>query len=378
MASEKFNDLTEQWQYVGDIDVDNVYDYPYKEEGSPSLIAEGKNKNDKITAGPRSDTLFGADGDDILKGLGGDDVLKGGAGSDVLDGGDNSDDLQGFEPGKSSPEEKDILIGGAGADRFRLGDRDNVFYQGEGYAVIDDWDGTSDSIVLPGSSSDKKFSGKEYTLKEVSQEGDPNKADTGIFYGEDLIAVTKDVTLTNFDRFKFIETPEGPVNITGTADSEPLLGGTKDDVLAGQGGDDELIGNLGNDKLDGGSGRDILIGSVGSDPKNPGNNTDRDALRGGLGEDIFVLGDEKGVFYLGDGYAEIIDFSVDGKQGIDKFRISPIGGGYDLYEVRKGVSAENTPQAEIYYTGEGLNDLIAVVTNTDQITPGPFGNFTLA
>ena len=38
-----------------------------------------------------------------------------------------------------------------------------------------------------------------------------------------------------------------------------------------------------------------------------------------------------------------------------------------------GVNMPNG-KAEIYYTGNGLNDLIAV-TNTDDVTPGEFGDF---
>ena len=90
--------------------------------------------------------------------------------------------------------------------------------------------------------------------------------------------------------------------------------------MSGSEGDDRLIGNAGNDSLDGGLGNDILNGN------NSDNGVDTiDTLRGGFGNDRFVLANSETVFYndgnnadtgLAD-YAAIEDFTV----GEDRIRL---------------------------------------------------------
>lgn len=77
-------------------------------------------KDDVVTGGRGSDTIFGNDGADRIDGGQGDDLLFGGRGFDVLSGGTGADRLDGgagddvLTGGKGS----DILIGGDGADIF--------------------------------------------------------------------------------------------------------------------------------------------------------------------------------------------------------------------------------------------------------------------
>ena len=67
-----------------------------------------------LLGGDGNDTLTGGRGSDVLFGGAGNDVLAGGRGFDILDGGDGNDALDdGVKDGK-----QDVLIGGAGADRF--------------------------------------------------------------------------------------------------------------------------------------------------------------------------------------------------------------------------------------------------------------------
>lgn len=60
-------------------------------------------------------------------------------------------------------------------------------------------------------------------------------------------------------------TTGGALNLTGTAASEVLNGGTGDDTLSGMGGNDTLNGSAGNDLLDGGTGNDQMNGGAGDD-----------------------------------------------------------------------------------------------------------------
>lgn len=96
--------------------------------------------------------------DDLLTGTNGSDALWGGGGNDTLIGGSAI----------ANPGEVDLLIGGAGADVFVLGDATGTFYndgvarlQGTAdYAILADFDPTADRAVLHGSAED-------YQLGEV-------------------------------------------------------------------------------------------------------------------------------------------------------------------------------------------------------------------
>lgn len=80
--------------------------------------------------------------------------------------------------------------------------------------------------------------------------------------------------------------------------------------------DDSIIGNRLDNALQGGTGTDILTGQGGNDiltgvdPLSDSAGTGEfDVLNGGAGRDMFVLGDAASIFYAGDGFATIEDFS---------------------------------------------------------------------
>ena len=80
--------------------------------------------------GPRSDKLYGSDGDDTLLGGGGNDRLTGGAGNDRLDGGNGADELRGGSGDDTlmGGAAGDRLYGGNGADRLTSGDGPDRFF----------------------------------------------------------------------------------------------------------------------------------------------------------------------------------------------------------------------------------------------------------
>ncbi len=103
----------------------------------------------------------------------------------------------------------------------------------------------------------------------------------------------------------------GPVNMTGTGDSDSLYGGNGSDTLnGGEGndslwgfaGDDTLYGDDGNDRLYGGDGNDRLYGGAGTDVLVGGSGDD--TLDGGDGNDV-LIGDGQG------GFQEIIEGTVN-------------------------------------------------------------------
>lgn len=93
--------------------------------------------------------------DDAVIGNGLDNTLQGGTGTDVLTGQGGNDILIGVDPLSDSAGtgEFDVLNGGAGRDRFVLGDVASIFYEGDGFATIEDF-GRGDSLQLTGGISD--------------------------------------------------------------------------------------------------------------------------------------------------------------------------------------------------------------------------------
>lgn len=138
-----------------------------------------------------SDELYGNDGDDYLYGRTGNDTLDGGDGDDVLVG-----SVRAVENGRETtsdydPGEIDVMTGGAGADRFVLGDDYGAFYSREiplaeaNHGVITDFTlGDGDVIQLYGSP-------RNYLFREV--DGDTQIYLTGGRQLE-LIGIVRGVT----------------------------------------------------------------------------------------------------------------------------------------------------------------------------------------
>jgi Ca2+-binding RTX toxin-like protein len=104
-------------------------------------VIDGNDVNNFFNGGSGNDDLFGRGGDDNLLGSAGNDVVSGDAGNDRITGSNN------FSRGFG---EFDRLLGGAGNDRFVLGDRSGSYYEGFGFsdfASIGDL-GFGDSIEL--------------------------------------------------------------------------------------------------------------------------------------------------------------------------------------------------------------------------------------
>ncbi|MEH1822208.1 MAG: DVUA0089 family protein [Nostoc sp.] len=128
----------------------------------------GNSANNTLNARAGDDTLDGNLGNDILNGEDGNDSLQGGPGNDILNGGSGNDILIGVFPGNLVPPglgETDTLTGGAGIDRFILGDAINIFYDDNNsansgfadFATITDFDSSQDRIELKGAPLDYRL-----------------------------------------------------------------------------------------------------------------------------------------------------------------------------------------------------------------------------
>ncbi|MDJ0532956.1 MAG: S8 family serine peptidase [Xenococcaceae cyanobacterium MO_207.B15] len=133
---------------------------------------------------------------------------------------------------------------------------------------------------------------------------------------------------------------------------DSLIGNSVNNSLSGMRGNDTIIGGSGNDTLQGGDGSDILTGSN-PNVYNSGSG-EYDDLTGGVGADIFVLGDSYEAYYQDFGYATITDF--DWSEG-DTIQVFGSASDYSLQEdtFNGGI--------DILYQG----DLIGYVSNTTDV-----------
>ena len=97
---------------------------------------------------------------------------------------------------------------------------------------------------------------------------------------------------------------QGSDTLNGNNNGDTLFGGENNDLLNGNNNQDQLFGESGNDTLIGGTDNDQLNGGQGNDTLNgtqPNNFEvqfgEQDTLVGGAGRDLFVLGDQKQVYY---------------------------------------------------------------------------------
>ena len=200
----------------------------YRAESSLPETIEGTSAGDLLVGTPANEVIKGAGGNDTLKGARGNDTLDGGQGrdsllgqggndrllgfelNDTLKGGGGNDILIGVNPNASNAtigkNEKDVLIGNAGADRFVLGQNGKVFYDDgragssgkKDYGLIKGFKaGQGDRIQLEGRASD-------YVL---GQSGTGLPRGTKIYLktsgADELIGVVQNVTLTNTSNSAF-------------------------------------------------------------------------------------------------------------------------------------------------------------------------------
>jgi Ca2+-binding RTX toxin-like protein len=151
---------------------------------------------------------------------------------------------------------------------------------------------------------------------------------------------------------------DGLDTVFGGSENDVLLGGQGNDFLAGGSGDDNITGDAGNDALYGGSGIDVLTGTNASS-RGVG---EVDFLSGGTGGDSFVLGDERGAYYLGNGandFARISDYSANDQFVLGRLRSNQV---YQVQSTADGfnlfVRDRNTPASR--------RDLIAAVSKNPR------------
>lgn len=232
--------------------------------------------------------LIGAAGNDTLRGGNKDDVLEGGAGADVIDGKGGKDTV--IYSSSDAGVFVHLLNGtmtGGDAQGDVLSEIENVV--GSDYA--DTINGTAIGNMLSGGSGDDKIYGLDGWDRIYL--GDGNDVGTG---------------------------GNGNDKIYGDAGNDKLFGGNNNDKLYGGAGNDKLFGEHGVDEISGGTGNDILRGGGYNDTLDGGfdddilyGDTGSDRLIGGRGNDTLTGGtsgnyNDVFVFAAEDGQDIIKDF----------------------------------------------------------------------
>lgn len=359
---------------------------------------DGTFHDDALTGDNGANILDGYTGRDILYGLGGDDSLfaddyfladsiptmgsqlYGGDGNDllfvrayitgtgaILDGGAGNDNFSIIFSPESSGRANPTIIerAGEGIDTVTLlletGSRtfvipdniENVFvtaYTGAGSAVPEVW------TIIGNDLADNILGSRN----------------AGFFYGRG-----------------------GDDSIGGGEGNDTIDGGSGNDSLSGAGGNDSIVGGTGNDFLSGGSGNDSLDGGEGNDRVDGSSFSfvsgsfvadvnDVDTLRGGLGDDTYVIDSLNDVIIenAGEGIDSVDSLLASGTytmpEAIENLRIASPNGRSSL-EIAYGNAAGNridgSQEANTIY-GLGGNDRIFGFGGSD-IFVGGAGNDTL-
>ncbi|MHC5856660.1 PA14 domain-containing protein [Nostoc sp.] len=174
----------------------------YGDDGNDQL--RGGDNNDKLWGGNGNDELYGESGNDELNGGSNDDKIFGGpgndrlwgeSGNDALYGDDGDDTLDGYGNGDN---ERDLLAGWAGRDRFILGNSGNVYYTRNGrndFAEILSFNRDEDTIQLKSLSNNVTNGSKAYGYRLVTVGSD---TEIRIDSNDDLIAILRGVTGISF------------------------------------------------------------------------------------------------------------------------------------------------------------------------------------
>lgn len=228
------------------ISVSTDFDY-----GEAGVDFDGRGGNDQLIGSSAIDLLQGGDGDDLLRGLAGADTIDGGSGVDTLEGGAGDDTLTGGE-GVDTVSYADAggsvtidLLGGA-ASGAAGADTLIAFENAVGSSYNDVLVGTHGINRLNGGQgADLLYGGAGNDTYILDDSGDI-AYETSAADGHDSVRSSVSVALAeNIEDLVLLGSEA--LNGTGNDLSNLIYGNSAANVLNGLGGADQMRGGLGND-----------------------------------------------------------------------------------------------------------------------------------
>jgi len=310
------------------------------EEGENDPVIDGGSSVDHIFGGGGDDVIFGFGADDYLEGNAGADDVFGGTGGDELHGNDGQDDLFANDAANSDDGKVDRLLGGAGSDRYYVGDGD-VIVDSDRQAHIFVGAAGPDQLTLTN------------VYKRVADNVYRNEDRNVTIYLQGNNASIVALGFVPPIRI-FIEGFQDPIEgfqngdygiVLDEASAPPLPGlnpviGTELDDSIGNNG--ELAGTAGDDQIEGLGGDDDLFGGTGVT----------------FGSDRFIGGD--GSDYINS--ASVLDIGSISQFAGESSDLVDAGDGDDIVVGNAGDDQQ--------YGGEG-NDFLSGRDGTDILHGGP-------
>ncbi len=337
----------------------------------------GEGGDDMIDGGNGNDRLYGGSGNDYINGgLGGNDRIEGGGGNDRLVGG-----FRGPQDAPGAPVDRDVLVGGAGADAFEP----RFWVKHNGWAgmnskalgpnvdlVLDFDQGVDkfDATIYRQTVSGFEFHQGGFEAFDTNHDGVLTNADAFVtvglftFQGDTELSITLDVGAANLAAGRLaaseLEAGDHKMTLFGigsltqadfvptntyhgrwSTNASSLSGTSHNDYLGAREGNTVLDGKNGNDLLDGGTGNDIFKMSYNS--------------QAGPGADLVVD------FFRG---SDRLDgsFTLDGKNLVFDFsRVDSNNNGV----LDDGDNAVRIVEASAYQPGHGIAHELSTVIDLD-------------
>ena len=335
------------------------------------------------------DPLNGTSGDDVIDPLGGHDAVYAGAGDDII----------------FASAGPDILYGGSGIDTVVfLGNRNEYTASrtqpdanGDIQVVVGGGADTGTALVADALvdiefvdfADQKQVSIDSFISGEVTPpppppppppDDDPAPDTTNTILGgyrDDDIAGTVGVdsitggngndTINGYGDSDTIDGGHDADSISGAAGDDSLLGGGAADTIDGGGGNDIVDGGVGADSITGGSGHDTLDGDGGADIIDGGDG--HDLLFGGVGADSLTGGDGNDTIHgdTDDGTPDAGNDTLSGGNGDDSLYG---GNGDDSLDGGTGSDFLSGNNGNDSLSGGGAADSLHGGTGDDTISGG--------